>query len=667
MKPILAIALCVFFLTFNSPAQNPGPAKPEKPVKVIFDTDITGDVDDVLALAMLHTLADRGVCEILAVTISKENELAAPFVDAVNTFYGRPDIPIGIPKDAPHRDSKYLHIINQKDGDKLRYPHDIGISTEPEPAVELIKKTLSKAGENSVTIIQVGLATNIAQLLESEGGIDLVKAKVDHLSVMAGAFQTIRDNNRYLEANVKNHIPSMKTLSDKWPGEVPVIWSGFSIGIAAPFPRESIANDFDYIDHHIVKEAYLAYCGPDHDRPSWDLTSVLYSLFPHRGYFDLSPVGKVRVSDTGFTTFTPAKGPFDRPKNIEKFAAIRKRDRFLLMSPVQSERVKEALVHFVAQPPKDMKVKSAAKTKLIFDTDMGNDVDDAMALAMIHSLEKRGACELLAVTSTKDHPKSAAFIDAVNTFYGRPDVPIGAVKDGTTKELGKFNGLADNYPHDLRSGEDAPDAVALLRKTLASQPDNSVSIAQVGFFTNLSRLLETKGDEHSPLDGVELVKKKVKQLVIMAGAFQTIRYYNDYSEYNVFKDVPSAQKFCEKWPSPLVWSGFEIGIAAPYPWQSVMEDFEYAKPHPIKEAYLDYVPFTPHDRPTWDLTAVLHAVYPDRGYFGLSVKGDVTVEDDGFTIFSPKIKGRDRFMTMTEEQKARVSEALVQLTSEPPR
>ena len=55
----------------------------------------------------------------------------------------------------------------------------------------------------------------------------------------------------------------------------------------------------------------------------------------------------------------------------------------------------------------------AEPTKLIFDTDMGNDIDDAMALAIIHQLERRGAVDLLAVTSTKDHPLSAAFIPAM--------------------------------------------------------------------------------------------------------------------------------------------------------------------------------------------------------------------------------------------------------------
>ncbi len=317
---------------------------------------------------------------------------------------------------------------------------------------------------------------------------------------------------------------------------------------------------------------------------------------------------------------------------------------------------------------------SAEPVKLIFDTDMGNDIDDAMALAMIHQMERRGAVKLLAVTSTKDHPLSAAYIDAVNTFYGSPDIPVGAVRDGVTPEKGKYNGLVENktedgkpiYPHDLKSGVDAPNAVDLLRKTLAAQPDGSVSIAQVGFFTNLAQLLESKADSHSPLDGPSLIKKKVKELVIMAGAFQTIRHGTQHLEYNVKKDVPSAQAFADKWPSSVIWSGFEIGIAATYPWKSIMEDYNYVDHHIIKEGYLAYVPEKPHDRPTWDLTAVLYAVFPDRGYFDLSPKGNVKVNDEGRTDFFVSEKGNDRYLIMDEVQTARAREAFVQLVSEPP-
>jgi len=313
-----------------------------EPEHIIFDTDISGDVDDVLALAMLHTLADRGKCELLAVTISKQNPLAAPFVDAVNTFYGRPDIPIGISKTAPFRESKYLQLAKQRDGGSLRYPRDVGISQSPENAIDLLETVLKKARDKSVTIVQVGLAVNLSGLLQTESGPELIRKKVKRLSVMAGAFTTIHDNNHYLEANVRNHVPSMRVLAEKWPDQVPVFWSGFAIGISVPYPRESIAHDFDYVNHHIVKEAYLLHSGPHHDRPSWDLTSALFAVLPDRDYFQLSSPGRVIVEADGFTRFAPGRT---------------KRDRYLKIDPIQGARVTEALVQFVSENPLNNTIK----------------------------------------------------------------------------------------------------------------------------------------------------------------------------------------------------------------------------------------------------------------------------------------------------------------------
>ena len=316
----------------------------------------------------------------------------------------------------------------------------------------------------------------------------------------------------------------------------------------------------------------------------------------------------------------------------------------------------------------------AESVKLIFDTDMGNDVDDVMALCMIHNLVNRGTVELLAVTITKDHPQAAAFVDAVNTFYGHPDVPIGVVTNGATREAGKFNVLADagnedgspRYPRRLRSGKDAPPAVGLLRKVLAAQPDHSVTLVQVGFFTNYRRLLESAPDEHSPLDGRDLIAKKVKLLSVMAGVFQTVNFDTRHLEYNVVKDIPSAQALVKNWPVPLVWSGYEIGVAAAFPHTVIEHDFEYVKHHPLKEAYYLYHP-PPHDRPTWDPTALLYAVYPDRDYFDLSSPGTVTVEENGATWFhpSPNDGQRQRYLVMSDAQAARVREAIVQLCVEP--
>ncbi|MFZ2640195.1 MAG: nucleoside hydrolase [Verrucomicrobiia bacterium] len=327
---------------------------------------------------------------------------------------------------------------------------------------------------------------------------------------------------------------------------------------------------------------------------------------------------------------------------------------------------------FAADTPPLQPPPKAPPVQIVFDTDIGNDVDDVLALAMLHSLATRGDCKLLAVTVTNPHELSGPFVDAINTFYGRPNIPVAVTRRGPNTGQGKFLGLAaikdDNaprYPHQLKSSAESPDPIKLLRQLLAKAADQSLVLVQVGFFTNFADLLDSKPDDISPLPGRELVKRKAKLLSVMAGAFQTINHNNHYREYNVIKDIPAARKLAKDWPTPVVWSGFEIGIAVPFPVQSIERDFSYTPHHPAAESYYLYIP-PPHERPTWDLTAVLHAVMPDRNYFSLSPPGVVTVEEDGFTRFTPKRNGRDRFLIMNETEAARVKEALVQLSSQPP-
>ena len=316
------------------------------------------------------------------------------------------------------------------------------------------------------------------------------------------------------------------------------------------------------------------------------------------------------------------------------------------------------------------KPEAPAPVKLIFDTDMGNDVDDALALGVIHALQSRGECELLAVTVTKDETLAAPYIDAVNTFYGRPDIPIGVVKDGPTKKPSKYLFVANEevdgkqkYPHDLLKGEDAPDATMLLRRILAEQPDNSVVIAQVGFSTNLARLLESEGDDYSPMDGMELAKRKVKFISIMAGAFKP---FNDrpHDEYNVVKDIPAAQKLANDWPTPIIVSGFEIGIETALYQDSLKYDYNYEKDHILDVSYRHYHgQYT--DQPSWDLTSVLYAVRPDRGYFSLSPKGIVSFDDKGLTLFEESGEGVHQYLIASPGQAERVKEVLATLASQP--
>jgi inosine-uridine nucleoside N-ribohydrolase len=310
----------------------------------------------------------------------------------------------------------------------------------------------------------------------------------------------------------------------------------------------------------------------------------------------------------------------------------------------------------------------AGPVPVIFDTDMGNDIDDALALAVIHALETRQECELIGVTLTKEHPLAAPFVDAVNTFYGRGTIPIGIVRDGKGPAKGSYLEVSTRkdsnghllFPHDLTEGQQVEDAVTLLRRLLSQAADHSVVILQVGFSTNLARLLDSQPDEISDLSGFDLARQKVHLLSTMAGHFA-----GRLKEFNIIMDRDSAASVFSTWPTEIVFSGFEIGLAILYPAVSIEQDFDYVENHPIPAAYRAFGNM-PYHRPTFDLTSVLYAVRPDREYFGLSETGKVVVDSEGRTSFTEDPEGKHRYMILSEAQKEQVREALVQLTSQPP-
>jgi inosine-uridine nucleoside N-ribohydrolase len=324
--------------------------------------------------------------------------------------------------------------------------------------------------------------------------------------------------------------------------------------------------------------------------------------------------------------------------------------------------------------PLDNSWRNDGPVNIVFDTDMGNDIDDVLALAMIHALEDRGAIKLLAVTVTKDHELAAPFVDALNTYYCRPDIPIGVVRGGLSRHPGKFLKLLEEkdsrgkpvFPHDLKNGRDAPDALPLLRRLLAESPDNSVVFVQVGFFTNFQRLLETGPDGISSLSGRELVRKKVRLLSLMGGAFQSVEDSNVFREWNVIGDVGEAQKVARDWPTPVIWTGYEAGVPVPFPARSIEADFTQWQHHLVRDAYALHRPGR-KDSPTWDLISVVAVTYAKRNYFGLSEPGTVTVENDGFTAFRTSADGRDRFVKVSPEQAIRLQEMMINLVAQPPR
>ncbi len=127
---ILLISGCT-----NKPKENI-----KQPVKIILDTDLGPDYDDVGALAFLHAMADSGKVEILATVSSNKQELVAPSIDVINTYFGRPDLPIGAPKGNGVNLGSSQHWA---DSIVAKYPHTIN-STDDVPDATLIYRRVLK-------------------------------------------------------------------------------------------------------------------------------------------------------------------------------------------------------------------------------------------------------------------------------------------------------------------------------------------------------------------------------------------------------------------------------------------------------------------------------------------------------------------------------------------
>ena len=147
---------------------------------------------------------------------------------------------------------------------------------------------------------------------------------------------------------------------------------------------------------------------------------------------------------------------------------------------------------------------------LIFDTDIGPDYDDVGAMAVLHALADSGKVKILATMASNQSKYIASVMDVLNTYFKRPDIPIGVVRGKAVNMVAwqKWDSiLVKNYPHSIKNNAQAEDALTLYRKILAAQPDGSVTIVTVGFTTNMANLLLSKPDKYSPLDGRNLILK----------------------------------------------------------------------------------------------------------------------------------------------------------------
>ena len=284
--------------------------------------------------------------------------------------------------------------------------------------------------------------------------------------------------------------------------------------------------------------------------------------------------------------------------------------------------------------------------KLIVDTDFGQWWDDVAALALVHTAASTGRVDILGVMSDVDNPWNAAGLDALNTWYGRPDIPIGvpsgaAVVDQTYSRL-----LAERYPHAGRP----VDAIALYRRLLRSQPDHSVTILSIGALTNLAQLARTDA---------ALIARKVARTIIMGGQYPAAAT----PEWNFGLDLPATRQVVATWATPTVYDGFEIGaqvfvgnhVCATHPASS-----------PVRAVFdLLYGCGTSQTDGTWDPTAAYYAVAGTAGVYTLAgAGGHNSVAADGTNAWVPGGRGQ-RYLVTTDA--ARLTNTIDTLIDRVPR
>ena len=272
MKQIRFLLLLsgILFLSFNSQSQT----------RIIFDTDIGGDADDLGALAMLHHFIDKNECELAAVMCWSTEQYAVSAIDAVNRFYAHPDIPIGARKDTIHYlESNYNKVIADK------FPHTLNHQLVPD-AVALYRKILAESADESLVIVAVGPLKNIENLLESTGdsisplsGEELVEQKVREFVIMGGQFPEGK-----WEWNFAGGMPGV-TQNVLSRLKVPITFSGFELGVAIKSgeafnridPNTPLYVGFLYFSAHAPwKKANFK--GTILDNSTFDQTAVLYAV-----------------------------------------------------------------------------------------------------------------------------------------------------------------------------------------------------------------------------------------------------------------------------------------------------------------------------------------------------------------------------------------------------
>jgi len=280
---------------------------------IIFDTDLGGDCDDVMALDLLISAHKAGECNLLGVTYSAAVPTAVECIDAILRQHGLGSIPVASRPITPGEPNVDVYAT----GVARAFPAPDGRTYDNTPrAVELLKRLLTE--NDRVTVVVTGYLTNLAALFRSEGGLALVKEKVEEFAVMGCNFSHQNGINPLPEAlqpdglrpmpecNIVSDVDAAKCFFERCPVRVTVC--PFEVGFGMITGREmtarggrDCADSLSYILH-----------GSANGRDSWDPATALYSLYGCGEWFTATASGVVTVADDGSADFAEAPGGLHR-------------------------------------------------------------------------------------------------------------------------------------------------------------------------------------------------------------------------------------------------------------------------------------------------------------------------------------------------------------------
>ncbi len=284
-----------------------------KPVQMILDSDFGSSTDDLFAIMMLHQYIEQGAVELKGVIVDREGEKNAQLVDVFNTYYGHPDIPIGLERNGVKNARcfiPYNGIVDLKDAEgrplfKRTYP-DHGFPD----GYKLYRQLLSRAEDKSIVIVAIGFVTTLYQLFQSGGdeysplsGLELFEQKVKAVYIQAGRFESGDNLSGY---NMRIASRQSAFFYDKLPSSVELIMSPSNIGDAMDYSPRDVLVDLSATEVNPIKAVYTHYTC-DTGQRMWDTNCLVHAVEGDAAYY-MSPRGWVRFVDQGNESkmlFTP--------------------------------------------------------------------------------------------------------------------------------------------------------------------------------------------------------------------------------------------------------------------------------------------------------------------------------------------------------------------------